>query len=44
MASVYLIGVEKTIAAQISGALAVERHRIEQKTQNIGAHISERTT
>jgi DNA-binding response OmpR family regulator len=38
MASVYLIGVEKTIAAQISGALAVERHRIEQKTQNIGAH------
>src|SRR5580698_5323023 len=36
MASVFLIGLEQAIAAQISRALAVERHRIEQKSQNIG--------
>lgn len=36
MANVFLIGLEQTIAAQISRALAVERHRIEQKPQNIG--------
>lgn len=36
MASVYLIGLEQAIASQISRALAVERHRIEQKPQNIG--------
>jgi len=35
MANVCLIGLEQTIAAQISAALAVERHRIEQKTQTI---------
>lgn len=37
MANVFLIGVEQTIAAQISRALAVERHRIEQKAQHIEA-------
>ena len=37
MANVCLIGLEQTIATQLSGALAVGRHRIEQKTQNIGA-------
>jgi DNA-binding NarL/FixJ family response regulator len=36
MASVFLIGLEQAIAAQISRALSVERHRIEQKPQNIG--------
>jgi len=36
MANVLLIGVEETSAAQISCALAVERHRIEQKPGNIG--------
>jgi DNA-binding response OmpR family regulator len=36
MASVLLIGLEQAIAAQISRALAVERHRIEQKNPNIG--------
>ena len=36
MASVFLIGLEQAIAAQISRALAVERHRIEQKPQDIG--------
>jgi DNA-binding response OmpR family regulator len=36
MATVFLIGVEQAIAAQISRALAVERHRIEQKSRNIG--------
>ena len=36
MASVFLIGLEQAIAAQISRALAVERHRIELKSQNIG--------
>jgi DNA-binding response OmpR family regulator len=35
MASVFLIGLEQAIAAQISRALSVERHRIEQKPQNI---------
>lgn len=35
MASVYLIGLEQAIASQISRALAVERHRIEQKSQEI---------
>jgi DNA-binding NarL/FixJ family response regulator len=38
MASVFLIGLEQAIATQISRALAVERHRIEQKPQNIGVH------
>lgn len=36
MASVFLIGLEQAIAAQISRALSVERHRIEQKPQSIG--------
>lgn len=36
MASVLLIGLEQATAAQISRALAVERHRVEQKSQNIG--------
>jgi DNA-binding response OmpR family regulator len=36
MANVFLIGLEQATAAQISRALAVERHRIEQKPQNIG--------
>jgi len=36
MANVFLIGIEPATAAQISRALAVERHRIEQKPQNIG--------
>ncbi|MGA2712898.1 MAG: hypothetical protein ABSG41_07305 [Bryobacteraceae bacterium] len=36
MANVFLIDVEETSAAQISRALAVERHRIEQKHGNIG--------
>jgi DNA-binding response OmpR family regulator len=35
MASVYLIGLDQAIATQISRALAVERHRIEHKTQEI---------
>jgi DNA-binding response OmpR family regulator len=34
---VFLIGLEQATAAQISRALAVERHKIEQKSQNIGA-------
>src|SRR3984885_13623083 len=38
MASVFLIGLEQAIATQISRALAVEWHRIEQKPQNIGVH------
>lgn len=37
MANVFLIGVDQTIAAQISRALAVERHRIEQRPRHIGA-------
>ncbi len=36
MANVVLIGLEQTTAAHISRALAVERHKIEQKPQNIG--------
>jgi DNA-binding response OmpR family regulator len=36
MASVLLVGLEQTTAAQISRALAVERHRVEQKTQTLG--------
>jgi DNA-binding response OmpR family regulator len=36
MASVFLIGLEQPIAAQISRALAVERHKIEQRSQDIG--------
>jgi len=36
MASVFLIGLEQAIASQISRALAVERHRIEQKPQTVG--------
>jgi two-component system response regulator FlrC len=36
MASVLLVGLEKTIAAQISGALAVERHRIQEKPASAG--------
>jgi DNA-binding response OmpR family regulator len=35
MASVFLIGLEQAIAAQISRALAAERHRIEHKPQNV---------
>jgi len=35
MASVLLIGLEQATATQISRALAVERHRIQQKPQNI---------
>lgn len=35
MASVYLIGLDQAIATQISRALAVERHRIEQKPQSV---------
>jgi DNA-binding response OmpR family regulator len=35
MANVFLIGLEQATAAQISRSLAVERHRIEQKPQNI---------
>jgi DNA-binding response OmpR family regulator len=38
MANVFLIGIEQATAAQISRALAVERHRIELKPQNIGVH------
>jgi len=34
MANIVLIGVEKTIADQIRRALAVDRHRIEQKPGN----------
>jgi DNA-binding response OmpR family regulator len=37
MANVFLIGLEQAIAAQISRALAVERHRIELKPQNVGS-------
>lgn len=37
MANVLLVGLERTIAVQISRVLAVERHRIEQKNQNIAA-------
>jgi len=37
MASVYLIGLDQAIATQISRALAVERHRIEQKPQSVPA-------
>jgi DNA-binding response OmpR family regulator len=36
MASVLLIGLEEATATQISRALAVERHRVEQKPQSIG--------
>lgn len=36
MASVFLIGLDGAIASQISRALAVERHRIEQKPQSVG--------
>jgi DNA-binding response OmpR family regulator len=36
MASVLLVGLEQATADQISRALAVERHRIERKPQNIG--------
>jgi len=35
MASVYLIGLDQTTATQVSRALAVERHRIETKPQNV---------
>jgi len=35
MASVFLIGLDQTIATQVSRALAVERHRIETKPQNL---------
>jgi DNA-binding response OmpR family regulator len=35
MASVFLIGLEQATATQISRALSVERHRIEQKPQDI---------
>ncbi|HEX4274451.1 MAG TPA: response regulator [Bryobacteraceae bacterium] len=37
MANVFLIGLEQSTAAQISRALAVERHKIEQKPQTVGA-------
>jgi DNA-binding response OmpR family regulator len=36
MANVFLIGLEQATAAQISRALAVERHRIELKPPNVG--------
>lgn len=35
MASVFLIGLDQSIASQFSRALAVERHRIENKNQNV---------
>jgi DNA-binding NarL/FixJ family response regulator len=35
MANVFLVGLEQATAAQISRSLAVERHRIELKPQNI---------
>jgi DNA-binding response OmpR family regulator len=38
MANVFLIGLEQSTAAQISRSLAVERHRIEQRPQNIAVH------
>jgi len=37
MASVFLIGLEQAIAAEISRALAVERHRIELRPRNLDA-------
>jgi DNA-binding response OmpR family regulator len=37
MASVFLIGLEQTTAAEISRALAVERHRIELRPRNVAA-------
>ena len=40
MANVFLIGLEQATAAQISRALAVERHRIEQKSRHIGVRDS----
>ncbi|MDP9053052.1 MAG: hypothetical protein M3N93_01925 [Acidobacteriota bacterium] len=36
MANVFLIGLEQTTATQITRSLVVERHRVEQKSQNIG--------
>jgi DNA-binding response OmpR family regulator len=36
MAHVLLVGLEQATAAQISRALAVERHRVEQKPLEIG--------
>jgi len=36
MANVFLIGVEQAIAAQISRALAAERHRVEHRPRHIG--------
>jgi DNA-binding response OmpR family regulator len=38
MANVFLIGLEQATAAQISRALAIERHQIQQKPRSIGAH------
>jgi|SRR5580704_18266056 DNA-binding response OmpR family regulator len=35
MASIFLIGIEQALAFQIRRALAVERHRVEQKPQNV---------
>jgi hypothetical protein len=35
MANVFLVGVEPAMAAQTCGALAVERHRIEQKPEDV---------
>ena len=37
MANVFLIGVEQTIADEISRAIGPDRHRIEQKAQNVEA-------
>jgi DNA-binding response OmpR family regulator len=37
VANVFLIGLEQATASQISRALAVERHKIEQKSSDIGA-------
>ena len=37
MASVFLIGLEQATAAEISRALAVERHRIELRPRNVDA-------
>jgi len=36
VANVFLIGLEQATAAQISRALVVERHKIEQKSNDIG--------
>ena len=37
MASIFLIGMEQALAVQIRRALAVERHRVEQKPQHVAS-------